>query len=287
MSKNDDERRILTIGRPTGFLYIRDKIEMQPEDEDPMLITAPWSRFEICITEKGNGSVSINIDLSDIQGAVDKTNFAFFKHQEALLTSARQPNSPAYNIKFKAGRYKGMTPAEILSKGPEEKNELLVQREFLEKNLKSYPKNREIITAIDDAISKYDTGKLSLSECSESQGIKIPVLIYPVKPNKKIKNKDGLIKIAKLDVQYVIGAEYPVEISITNLWAPLKDDEPVYSQAQDQSLLSFTLKHEEWSNLLHTMQLRADSFTITHELTARKRAEAITNAARQNNRRGD
>lgn len=187
--------------------------------------------------------------------------------------------SLASSVKIANGNLKGKTPLEVLS---EEKGEekLLSQRAWLAKSVVQYPNNQGQIDAIDAAL---ELKKLGMNQASGSATPKSAdgsrILIYEAlyRPLVRKTNENGKAFVYEIVVAWNIGAKYPVSITITNYWAPVRKDEKgllnvVAKEAENRQKAEMLLLSKEWNNILRAVETNMRQFEAVNALEVLKDA---------------
>lgn len=138
-----------------------------------------YSRFKVTIIDaKGTDKVivSANILHSEVPYLLQQYEMALLKLAMPKPETSKAGDavvSPAYTVKITVGRdFNGKTPAEVLLENPSSAAALQRQAEWLNRpeNISRYPKNADIIAAIEDAISLHNAGKLCPMETGAASG---------------------------------------------------------------------------------------------------------------------
>lgn len=211
----------------------------------------------------------------------------------------------AGEARFRMGNYKDMSPLDVLTGGGASdadavrKNceELSRQKEFLSKNLSKYPANQGLISAIDAALSLVGEGyvlKAGVVTEAKADGqpesggnLGVIVIHAPVSKGDQYKKDPatGLYPASEISIRWVLGAKYPVEITIKNYMAPIKfypdgRQNTLVSQMDETTLVTNTyrLTSAQWSHCLYIMQANMRRFEIIHAASQFDQAEAIEKA---------
>lgn len=231
----------------------------EPNGDDtvpPLMFFTPWSRFTISIIDNTKSEtivVSCNILAGD-ELSVLNANYLKTLHINNDKSSERESLSPAYIVTLRSGDMKGRTPAEILKNDPTKVQELNRTKAYLERNLSAYPKNQEVIDAIDDALFLLDTGKL------EDKKVKSDAFVLL---DKNFKRMGGNKVQAHIAWMYNAQNRYPYSISITNSdIKEIKADGTVISENPRSSTIY--LSEEEMAGLIHAMLDIRTCFKMLH-----------------------
>ena len=212
------------------------------EGEPPLEIYRKGlSRLSLNIFENkaGGHHVHANLRISDLAG-VWETGHAAFQAETlmsalpmnqimAALSPTQQKTSGGHekeitNAKtiLTMGTYKGRSPYDILASDPGQVDGLVRQREFLMKNADKYPRNKAQADAISAALTLFESGQMNQAEGeTAAQTHRTTVLFAPLPHPLVRKEADGLCPTYELEIDWVHGNEYPVEIRIRNYKAPV------------------------------------------------------------------
>lgn len=238
----------------------------------PLEMHSGYSVFRIAIA-KSDGSLTANIPARDVPYILEEYRF-----QRDLLrkceiqegTRSGRYKEPAYSVVI-PDRNCGNRPAAEVLQQPNGEQLLQNARKYLENNLSKYPKNQTVIDAIDQAIALKNGGKLM----KVSQMKFPPVYHRDFKPKKNHKNQLGYSLIYFIDISAHPGEESPWIITVSNCYAPLKEDGiPNMEKAVDHKKYSFQITQEEMDLLIYrmkaTMELFERSMFVSQYKTAQK-----------------
>ena len=162
--------------------------------------------------------------------------YAYIRHVHYLNTPRAKDGEDesadkaktAYKTRFKAGRLKDRTPIEVLLEDENGEEELRTQRDFLEKNLSKYPRNKGLIEAIDMAFALLEEGDINGGQkaVTDAQGTEI-IRLFSVglRPLQRKRRADGTCFVYSGRINWRIGEENPVEVEIENFYAPVEKKE--------------------------------------------------------------
>ncbi len=189
-----------------------------------------FSRFSIAaLDDKDGSSVRMNMrffsDTAEPNSSYShfryNCEYALQKHMEEI--HSRKPvgqDSPAFTLVFKSGRdVQGKTCAQVLKEATNGREILINQRDFLERNLDKYKGNKKYIDAINDA--------LNLSEAqysAASDSLKITLFQSGLRGNDRKKNKNNKCFCFDGTIEFLVGADSPLKITITNFYAPMVEN---------------------------------------------------------------
>ena len=204
---------------------------------------------------------------------------------------------------FAGGNNKGKTPYDLLMEGDitdpgviaKNVENLKQQRDFLEKNLDKYKNNRFLIESIDAAFRlvggdgrlKPGAAERPASADASAQtasGFGEIVLHAPVAKGNQYKpdEKTGLYPSSEIGIKWVVGEDYPIEITIRNYMAPIRfyDDgrqNTLISQMDKSTLIvnTYRLTAAQWANCLYVMQANMRRFENMTAQAQFKQAEEI------------
>lgn len=243
--------QIKRIGRGAGTdkpLTVSLEESLIPREitnESPLIIFSDKSGFIFSFIGGGANKSSF-IKCSELDFIEEKTKVAI----QMLLTYTPGTKSPAYCWRFKAGIFKGKTPAEILLENPEARDELANQGNFLYKNREKYPANKEGIQAIREALDlfsqnqlKAEIGKSSLLSIHDSK----------TRYRKKV-DEDGYRQGWRLEILCDLECpESPFLVRITNSQVKVGDNNMIKENInQDSSDVNMT--GEEWCSFMGEMR---------------------------------
>lgn len=297
--KNANGSRILTLGVNAMFsLPPILKNDGEVCAKHPYLEVSPFSRFVFTLICKENAETTVltgNIPADDIYDIAAETELALQRtaFSEMLSASRQNPaavptqnsepapcNSPGFTVMFRLGNLKGKTPVGILQEDPANgvKN-LEAQKDFYQANLAKYPKNQEIIAAIDDALALHHAGKLNSMQaapasCGITADLYVPDSFKPLA--SKPVNEKGLPFVYQIKIEYDSSLRMPFSISVTNGYAPVKKEENgqlkvIAREMVDLKTLAIKLTKKEWRTLVAQMGEAYRAYNLT---TFRSRYDA-------------
>lgn len=223
--------------------------------EVPGSIYDKFSRIDLTIIDRpDNGKrnfVSSSIHETAYPGIYARSKFAFdiyMNNKYNHIDESKDATSPAYTVQL-TGKLKGKTPAAVLSEDPAGGKEILNnQYKWLAANADKYPVNKKQMEAILDASNLLKDGKLQTVHSS-------PVIeIYQAlhgNPYKAYKNNPKLNFCHETKIVVNTARDYPVEITISNFWAPLIKDNTGrqtvdVKNAIERETVSMALTIDEW-----------------------------------------
>ena len=203
---NQYYKEIAVLMRKDSTCSVEAYLDLGKNIEKPLFIHEPWSRFKLTLIDKKGESKKVlkgNIPVNDVEyiQTMIKTHLTLktiflqackitnmFEAPKKVLTrlgliSDETQNAlpKCYTLRFKSGNgTKGRTPAELALESDDTKKLLIAQRDFLIKHLQQYPDNREMIDAINEAITLYKEKKLDAklvksTNTSETKFFEFPI----------------------------------------------------------------------------------------------------------------
>ena len=238
-----------------------------------------FSRFVFVIIHANKKAATANIPVDAVPFLLETTKNLNFRDSILLPSLAKdghpEPQSPAYTTIITSGTLKGKTPASaLLENASKNKPLLLNQRRWLQQNLPKYPKNQEQITAIEEALTLFDNGKL---DGSLSAACPAPETIYStgMRPLIRRKKENGKCFVYEISIVWNAGVKKPFEITIRNYYAPVIKTESgllnVQAQQREEEIKNtFSLTPEETLWMLHMLETNLSTF---ENIYARKNYE--------------
>lgn len=268
VAKTEDAQSPLKIYNDTFSLYKHTIIEKDKAPEEKV--------------------VTANIKVKEMEDIFRRSDYAFHKSMEyecmpKTTATGEAGTSPAFTVKITSGVLKGKTPAEVLLENPQNEKALNQQYKWLKENLGRYPRNQIQMDAILDAANLKKEGKLQAAS-TEAAATQTPrIRIYPStsqvtpKPLRRKTREDGRCFIYEMEVYWNIGDDYPVEITIRNYWAPVREMEDKtlrvsQKDAMDRVEKTMRLSEADWLNHLRTIEDDMDSFKMLNAKGTREDA---------------
>lgn len=238
--------------------------------DSPYKVYNAFSRYVFTlISNRDKSVVTANIPVKAIAGIRRKTDYAFQKHMDNLYSqndSAMDEDlSPAYTVILSGGYLKGKTPAQALLENDANKGHLNEQYEFLRKNLDKYPGNQIQMDAIKDASKLLSEGRLVAKKAPAANAIEI--YSADMRPLKSKIRDDGKWFVYSINIKWNIGQNYPVEVSISNFYAPVdkREDGTLNVRMRDKSdeiTKKTNVSKEDWLNCLREICVNMDQFEL-------------------------
>lgn len=262
----------------TKMLAIRNNLALPAckDYEGPLkFYHGKFSRFSLTIYNKKESGdnkpvVKGNIPSMDMPDIKERTDFIYRKEMESSLKpteSGQDGLSSAYTVRMTFGAAKGKTPAQFLMENPDKNQEVLTSHYKWLKQNSSNPKYRDRnlkqMEAIMDAGRLFKAGKLSAKTASGTGQF----IIYDpgMRPLVNQKREDGKSFVYQVKITWTLGAKYPLEVSITNFYAPVikKDDGMLNvkaSEKADETRNSISMSAKDWISALYIIETNMRTF---------------------------
>lgn len=202
---------------------------------------------------------------------------------DALIKAASEP------LKI-LKTHKGQAPLQILKDDPSQRDYILKHKKFLEDNLEKFKGNQPQIDAIDAAVRLLDMGALQDAAAAPASAGGV-IQIYKPSPRPLLRKKNeetGLCPVYEISIDWHIGDNSPVEVTIKTYDAPVKQNDsgmvmPEKSKAVNIGSHTFRMSDIQWSDCIYKMQMAMRRFedSVAEEQLADARAIAM--AARLGN----
>lgn len=250
--------------RPNAMFSVSAYFTVAKADNDQRPLTVyddRYSRFAITmvdgIKDKNKQVVNGNIPVDYIEDVLARSKYAFDSEMASKLapqakTASEGGNSPAYTVRMSSGYFKNKTPVEVLMADPGAVDQLRNQYKYLRENLSKYPRNKEQMDAIEEAVELLKNGKLTgASAPAASASIVIPIYHAEARSLIRKPREDGMCPVYEVHIDWQTGANFPVSVNVVNFYAPVKKLEggrinPVVSQKDNATYHSVTYKLAEW-----------------------------------------
>lgn len=297
MSKNNKKKypfQVCALKRKTRTLGVDAQLYTPRPEEDipPLEMHSGYSRFVITLINTETDTVTTaNISAKEVPSITLRTELAIKRvdrlNDYLYISNANssQPASPAYTQKLFDKNFKGRTPAEVLMSNPDDREKLLNVREWLNKNLAAYPKNKSQIDAIDEAITLLDIGELKKNDDTPKVSIK-PFEVFTSDCKFKTKTNDkGYNLIYGISLTCDPNKNNPFELKIMNCYAPVKtlpggQKNIVMNEAVDKTEVSINMSIDEWNFVITEINNRKKDFEFMHSKAAFEEANRIYTDAR-------
>lgn len=228
-----------------------------PEEWDtknsPMEMHSGFSVFRMAIASSEKGSVVANIPASDVPYLLNQYHF-----QRNILNRQAMsiPNTPAYTVPIKERNCKNRTAAEVLQM-ENGLNILTNARKFFAANLNRYPKNEQMVKAIDEALFLYQSRQLS-------QSVNLPPLYSsPVKP-KSNADKNNRHTAYSISISGSSSSTVDWTFEIFNCKALLRNMGKLkvvdVEHAEEKKTLTFKITQQEMDLFIYRLQSTLENF---------------------------
>ena len=166
------------------------------------------------------------------------------------------PNTPAYTVPIKERNCKNRTAAEVLQM-ENGLNILTNARKFFAANLNRYPKNEQMVKAIDEALFLYQSRQLS-------QSVNLPPLYSsPVKP-KSNADKNNRHTAYSISISGSSSSTVDWTFEIFNCKALLRNMGKLkvvdVEHAEEKKTLTFKITQQEMDLFIYRLQSTLDIF---------------------------
>lgn len=258
------------------FFILNQLTPAEGTDNNPPLALHhdTFSRFVFGIINESKTPATANLKVEEVPGILRKARALEERDYLASLRPVRQEPaqglSPAYTVVMTMGKFKGKTPAQVLLENPNDRQSLINQGGFLQQNIQKYPRNKQQLDAIKDAIALFDTKKLEKKESqtsSDGTAATVPVPIYTcgMRPLTRRKRDDGKCFVYDLAFIWNGGTKRPFQVKITNFWAPVvKLDNGLLNvmakQKSDEVVNSFFLTEDDFDWMAHILEANIRTF---------------------------
>lgn len=237
-----------------------------PNDKTPVLcIHGQFSRFILTLidnTTSNRNILKVNIRADEVPHLfrqyelASAAKFGYKTNPKAAKENAKD-RCPAFDTKIRAGVLKDKTPGEILMEDPSKANELARHRQWLSEHVTQYPKNEEVIVAIDDAMFLMNTNQLASKAASCSSGnSSTSVTIF--KEDFKYMSSGTSEPNMKTGVKVHITSEFedafPWKFYIENNDVPFANGKPSWNQAKNKRSGVVRLTDMEMDCLIYRMR---------------------------------
>lgn len=255
-----------------------------------MFYSSKFSQFKAVIINEQKKVAYGNIKSCDVGDIEDRSKFIYNKDMEASMSFSAPAPEPkansgvdeslaiAYTVTLTTGNgLKGKSPAQVLLENPEKGPDMLTnQYKWLKNNRDTNEKFRESnqkqMDAIMAASKLFKEGKLSVDGVASNQsmnGRQFTIYEPGMRPLTRKKNAKGNSFVYEILVTYTIGNKYPVEVTITNYYAPVTQDKDgllnvKVSQKENEIKNSMRLTAKEWNNAVEMMQINKRTFEMCY-----------------------
>jgi len=253
-------------------------------EDKPLNVFNKFSRYKLCVIENGVATTA-NIPIDILSAVEKKTDKAVDKYLDFLWASkSEEGNTPAYTTRFFAGDLKGKSPVDVLlEEGGKAKLES--QKKYLEDNLAKYPKNKNLIDAINEALSMDQTNIATTIVAPPP----MKILEIGTRPLESKKREDGMWFCYEVKVILTPSNNYPVSVEVANYYAPVERDKNnllnvLLSKKDKESELvnTYYMSIEDWLDVVDKMVSEKNEFIRLHKADAYVRAEKASEENRRN-----
>ena len=292
----ENPREIFTnfSGKEGNRITLAVECHMTPariEDEiSPQAIFGKYSRIVFSMIHSGD-AVKANVNFDELPDIAERTAFARAKVYERELgttastsVEAGEELPLAYKTTFSMGPFKGRTPAEVVLEDPDGNREKLQEQyKFLRDNVEKYPRNKTIMDAITNAYELHSEGKLvkKSEPVAAASGKAFDLYKSGYRPLTRVKREDGLCKVQEMSVLCHFGKNYPIEVTITEYYAPVANNNGrlnVQAAAIDKSSVKKMTSYmglKEWNCLLSKLNDQKSLFIATYGPALLQEADRI------------
>ena len=250
-----------------------DKADISTECSPQEIYHDKFSRYKFIVLSRKSAKTA-NMPVRDFAEVEARTNYIRQKLYDMELMSASQPaaqekvpESPAYSVQINMGEFKGKTPAEVLLEDAKNIDKLRDFYKYLKDNLEKHPNNKKVMDAINEAVTLMKAGNLkSVSMQSSAFDIYVPGF----RPLTRKTREDGMCFVYEMTIRcFLNGSKYPVEVTISNYYAPVVKRENgtlnvQVSKMDKETLLKGTINMSmaDWTAIIEKMREQKDAYTI-------------------------
>lgn len=285
-SKNGERKTLSITDELVSPLYTSEREKAMPLE----MHASGISRFIftlIKVSDTSKDFVTANVPADEGYYIYEKTKLAM---QEILASKrvvlAQETLSPAYTERFSMGTFKGKTPAELLLDNPNNKENLIKQGEFLNKNVDKFPANKKIIVAIKDAIQLLKEGKLENKSAPAPTNI-ITIYNEPMKPVMSKQDNKGNHLVYGIKIICDTTRNLPFTIEIMNCYAPVERTEegtlnPKMRESEDVRKITMNFTEKDWFKTVNRINLTLNHFELTSFKTQSQISQTVFWESRNN-----
>lgn len=237
-----------------------------PNDKTPVLcLHGQYSRFILTLidnTGSNRNILKVNIKSDEVPylfRQYELASAAKFEHKNMAkpIQENVQDRCFAFETKIRAGEMKGRTPGEILMEDPNKVNELNRHRCWLVEHATQYPKNTEIITAIDDAMYLLSTNQLAANASSYTAGgsrTSATIFKEDFKYMSSGASEPNMKTGVKVHATCEFEDQFPWKFYIENSDVPMFNGKPNWNQAKNKRMGVIRLTDMEMDCLIYRMR---------------------------------
>lgn len=250
-----------------------------------------YSRFVFTILDKESEQKAayMNIHVDELPRIKAVTDLAFARTFKFDTPLPDIPGAPLVTqVRFRMGSAKGKTPFDILSEDYEKGTQILNdQYAFLAKGAERFPANKQEMDAIIQA-SQLDPSIFKKQE--QEAGTFSPITLFEqtARPLTRKTDESGRSFCYEGKVMWNPGQNYPVEVQISNYYAPVIKKENgllnvQVSQKVAETKKNFMTTDGEWLAAVDAMMRAVDAFYISCFARAYQTSEESARAHREAN----
>ena len=242
------------------------------DGEDPAkLHNSNFSRVDFTIIDKDKTFVNSTVKFASIPGIICASQYAYTRHMGAIYEPQLQTTgtqNPAFSMKFFSGSLKGKTVAQVALEEGEEV--LKKQYDWLKENIEKYPKNKNLMDAINETVKALRDGKLT-NETAVATSSASYITVYDAmkgNPHKPLKEGSNLFFVHDFKIRYYLGDNYPVNVTIKNYYAPIHKEESgqqkIDYNGRDKSTeheVTMKLTADEWNYIIYQIRSSEERFS--------------------------
>lgn len=240
------------------------------EHNMPLEMHSGYSRFVITLIQKDDKQTvfpKANIPADDAAFIFEKSKVAMqsLVNLKMVCDNSSEDLPIAYTEKFAMGIFKGKSPAEVLLENPDNKEELIKQGEFLNKNVEKFPANKKKIAAIKNALSLLKEGKLEVKSAPAAASSVIEIYNEQMKSLLSTKDKDGRCLVYGIRIVCDTSRNLPFAINISNCRTTVTVSEngtmqPKMKEAVDIQNVTINLTEKDYYRVVFRMMSTLENF---------------------------
>lgn len=230
-----------------------------PEEDNirnsPLEMHTGYSVFRIAIASTEKGSVVANIPANDIPYILNQYSFQRMILNQQMM---KKPKSPAYIVPIRERNCKNKTAVEVLMQ-PNGVNLLNNARKYFADNLSRYPKNAQMVSAIDEALSLYQANRVSTSVNMSLP----PLYSTPVKPKSTVDERNRHTAYS-ISISGSSSSDVGWTFEIFNCKAFLRDMGKLkvvdVEHAEDKKNFTFKVTQQEMDLFIYRLQSTLENY---------------------------
>ena len=247
----NDPREVYKIVNAEHAFTIRSALTGIPESsaKAPLRMHEDnMSRYIMQISSCGENAkncVIANIPAESIAAIYLKTQTAMVLKEEFKSQADKYTEQPdCYKAEIPFGKYKGRSPADILSNDPKAKTEIIKISDYLNSNIDKYPGNIKLVNAISETLALFESGNLHPNTITTQYPLYCQQ--YRTTSIQNSRN-EYLAYCVSLDCLYK-HYEHPWMLSIENAYLKTKSDKWSDASGLTSNIFSFT--DDEWLTVI-------------------------------------